>query len=116
MIRVGNEWVANGNIGQFDKAYRNRGEFANISNFDMHITSNLTEDYGFVTLRLGVALEKCGTNKTLWYKNVTDWYFWCDYGCNNFAGIESLNPTPAEGKFLNMSLLRKERCNVQGGM
>jgi len=109
LIRVSDEWFAKGNTGIWEVAFKNRGQYANLSNFDMHIYSNLTEDYGFVTMRLGVALEECAPNKTLWYENTTDWYFWCDYECNNMGPI-SLNPTPAACNFLNRSLARKEKC------
>ena len=56
----------------------------------------------------GISIE-CAPNKTLWYENTTDWYFWCDYECNNMGPI-SLNPTPAACNFLNRSLARKEKC------
>jgi hypothetical protein len=102
MIKASDQWVARGVNGYYEQAFMDRGRFANLTRFDMHISPNLTEDYGFVTARLGAALEQC-------YEKTEEWYFWCDMSCNNY-GPYSLNPTPAMCKYLNMSLAKKEGC------
>ena len=102
MIKASDQWVARGVNGYYEKAFMDRGRFTNLTSFDMHITPNLTEDYGFVTARLGAALEQCN-------ERTEEWLFWCNTECNNFGGF-SLNSTPAVCKYLNQSLAKKEGC------
>jgi hypothetical protein len=102
MIRVDKQWVARGINGMYEEAFMDRGLFANLSPFDMHITSNLAEDYGFVTARLGAALEQCN-------ERTEEWCFWTNTQCNNYSPF-SLNPTRATCKLVNMSIARNEVC------
>ena len=103
MIKASDQWVVRGVNGYYEKAFMDRGQFTNLTSFDMHITPNLTEDYGlFVTARLGAALEQCN-------ERTEEWLFWCDTECNNFGGF-NLNLTHAMCKYLNQSLAKKEGC------
>ena len=103
MIKASDQWVARGVNGIYEVAFMDRGLFVNLTRFDMHITPNLTDDYGFVTARLAAALVQCNekTAANWWHSDMT--------GCNNNSAF-SLNPTPAMCKFLNLSLA------VEGGM
>ena len=102
MIKASDQWVARGVNGIHESAFMDRALFANLTRFDMHSDYHLTEDYGFVTARLGAALEQCN-------EKTEEWEFWVDKNCNNDAPF-SLNPTPSMCKYLNMSLARKEGC------
>ena len=59
MIKATDQWVARGGNKVHEPAFMDRGLFVNLTRFDMHITPNLTDDYGFVTARLAAALVQC---------------------------------------------------------
>jgi hypothetical protein len=107
MIRSTERWLATGDRSIWEVAFMFRGLLANLTRFDMHEMPNMTDDYGFVTLRLGAALEHCK-------ERYEEWYIWVDVGCNNDAGVNYFNDTSATCKFLNESLKRNERCRNNG--
>jgi len=90
MIRGTSEWFSRGSNAISERAFQERGQFANLSNFDM----GLKKDYGFLILRLTQAIEACHGSHYEAY--------WTDNACNNFAPFE-FNATLKTCEFLNSS-------------
>ena len=94
MIKVSREWFARGdNIGSTvpEHEFRARGQFANLSNFDLR----LKEDYGFLLLRLTTAMESCRGSHNLYT-------YWRDAICNDNAPFDFI-PAPGTCEILNSS-------------
>lgn len=95
MIRISREWFSLGlNIGSTvpEHQFQARGQFANLSNFDLLFK----EDYGFFILRLTTARDQCHISHNLKAA------FWGDFICNDYAPID-INATLETCGILNTS-------------
>jgi hypothetical protein len=91
MIHISREWFSRGDNKVSEDAFRARGQFANLSNFDLR----LKEDYGHVLLRMELARESCSGNNNLGAS-------WTDSICNAYATFD-INSTLETCEILNSS-------------